>query len=418
MHTSPKISSTQELRYFNQYRILNALYFNEPLSRQDLSRLTELSVATITNLITAWLDQEIILESGTEQSRGGRPRVMLTLNESYGAFVGIDLGETHIRFDLFDLKMDLIQTITYWLDSEDIQPPEVVDKIVTGYRELLDLADYSEDKVIGIGIGVPGVVERKGGISVFAPNWGWHQVPLLAQLQEKIDRPIIMDNGAKAMGLAEMWFGGRSDIQHLVALLMGTGVGTAIISDGKLQRGIANSAGEFGHITLDLNGRSCRCGGQGCVETYVGAPGIIQTLREINPESPLIQGNTQLDIITNIATAAAEQDEIAQSVIDKTAQYLGAGIATLINLYNPETIVLGGWLSTHLGALLLESVPAYIEKYVLPQPGAAIELKLSNLGENSISMGAASLILEDFLNGTRSSWRLSTGFASLLSQQN
>jgi predicted NBD/HSP70 family sugar kinase len=126
-------------------------------------------------------------------------------------------------------------------------------------------------------------VERKGGISVFAPKWGWDNVPLLAQLEEKIEQPIIIDNGAKAMGLAEMWFGVTSDTQHLVALLLGTGVGAAIISDGILQRGIANSAGEFGHITLNLNGRACRCGGQGCVETYVGALGIIQTLREMAP---------------------------------------------------------------------------------------------------------------------------------------
>ncbi len=410
----PLISSTQDLRYFNRHRILKALYFNEPLSRQDLSRLTNLSVATITNLITTWLDQGVILESGTTRSRGGRPRVMLTLNKEYGSFIGIDLGETLIRFHLFDLKMNLKHTVTHWLEDENIQPTEVIDDIVSGYRELLAISGYPEEKVIGIGIGVPGVVERKGGISVFAPNWGWHNVPLMEKLEEKIHRPIIMDNGAKAMGLAEQWFGISPNKQDLVALLIGTGVGAAIITNGELQRGVSNSAGEFGHTTLALNGRSCRCGGQGCLETYVGAPGVIQTLREIAPDSPMLQGKTQSDIITNIVSAAESNDETAWAVIEQTAHYLGAGLANLINLYNPETIVLGGWLSTLLGPFLLQNITPYIEKYGLPQPSAVLQLELSHLGENSITMGAASLILDDFLHGTRSSWRVSTGFVNPL----
>ncbi len=408
----PLISSTQDLRYFNRRRILKALYFNEPLSRQDLSRLTELSVATVTNLLTTWLDQEVILESGTIQSRGGRPRVMLTINKAYGAFIGIDLGETLIRFHLFDLKMNLRQTVTYLLENENIQPAEVIDNIVSGYYELLTVSGYPEEKVIGIGIGVPGVVERKGGISVFAPNWGWHNVPLIEKLEEKIPRPIIMDNGAKAMGLAEQWFGVGSEKQDLVALLVGTGVGAAIIANGELQRGVANSAGEFGHTTLALNGRSCRCGGQGCLETYVGAPGIIQTLSEIAPDSPLLQGKTQPDIMANLASAAESNDKIAWAVIEQTAHYFGAGLANLINLYNPETIVLGGWLSKILGPLLLEKMVPYIEKYSLPQPNAVLQLELSHLGEHSVAMGAASLILGDFLHGMRSSWCVSTGFVN------
>ena len=412
----PQISNTQELRYFNQYRILKTLYFNEPVSRQELSGLTKLSVATITNLITTWLDREIILESGTVQSKGGRPRVMLTLNKAFGSFVGIDLGETHIRFELFDLKMIPQESIIYWLNNSDVEPADVVEKIVAGYRELLVKANFPEEKVIGIGIGVPGVVEREGGISIFAPNWGWHNVSLLAKLQEHISPPIIMDNGAKAMGLAEMWFDGHPETEHMVALLLGTGVGTAIISDGKLQRGVTNSAGEFGHTTLDINGRFCRCGGQGCLETYVGAPGIIQTLQTIMPDSPLLQATNQLDIIEAIATAAREGDETALTVLNQTAQYLGAGIANLINLYNPQTIVLGGWLGNQLGAFFLERLPPIISKYALPQPGAVTQLQISDLGDNSIAMGAASLILEDFLHGARSSWRLSSGVVSLISQ--
>jgi len=340
---------------------------------------------------------------------------MLTLNREYGAFVGIDLGETHIRFELFDLIMNLLHTVTSWLDDADVQPRDVVEEVVTGYRQLLTAVAFPEEKILGVGIGVPGVVQREGGISVFAPNWGWHDVQLLAQIQEYITPPIIMDNGAKALGLAEMWFGVRPGTQHFIALLLGTGVGTAIIADGSLQRGISNSAGEWGHMTLDLNGRVCRCGGQGCLETYVGAPGIIQTLREIAPDSAWLQNHSQLDIIDQILAAADDHHAIAMAILAQTTHYLGAGIANLINLYNPQTIVLGGWLGNRLGSFVLEQLPAYIEKYALPQPRANIKLRLSQLGDNGIAMGAACLILEDFLHGKRNSWRLSTGTVSLLS---
>lgn len=415
MSTSVKISSTQELRYFNQYRILKALYFNQPISRKALSELTNLSVATITNLITTWLDEKVILESGRKQSQGGRPRILLTLNKEYGTFVGVDLGETHIRIELFDLEMTPLYTQTYWLENSEVQPEEIVEKIVTGYRELLATTKVDEEKIIGIGIGVPGVVELEGGISVFAPNWGWHNVSLLAQLQREISRPIILDNGAKAMGIAELWFGTPSDTHHLVALLLGTGVGTAIISDGQLQRGATNSAGELGHTTLNLNGRPCRCGGQGCLEAYVGAEGIIQTLQEIDPNSPLLKGNSQLTIITNIKNAADTADESALATITETAGYLGAGIANLINLYNPQTIILGGWLGNLLGPLFLDVLPPIIKKYALTQPMEIISLQLSQLEEKGIVTGAACLILEDFLHESRSSWRVRTGTVSLLS---
>ena len=199
------ISNTQELRRFNQHKILQTLYFHEPISRQEISLLTGLSVATITNLITAWIEEEVVLESGVKQSGGGRPRGILTLNKDYGTFVGIDLGETHIRFDLFDLKLNLQQSIVNLLDGDNVEPKNVIAKIVAGYQMLLAESQFPEEKIIGVGIGVPGVVERQGGISVFAPNWGWHNVKLLTQLQEQITVPIILDNGAKAMGLAEMF---------------------------------------------------------------------------------------------------------------------------------------------------------------------------------------------------------------------
>ena len=408
MKFAPHITSTKELRKLNQHRILRAIYFNEPVSRQDLREYTDLSTATITNLTAKLIAEGIVVEAGTVESQGGRPRVLLTINKEYGYFIGVDLGETHIRFELFDIKMELKQSITYWLDEECIQPEEVIEKIVAGYQVLLADSGLPEDKIIGIGIGVPGVVERDGGISVVAPNWGWHNVSLLSQLKEKIAPLTILDNGAKAMSLAEMWFGTGKGYDNLIALLIGTGVGTGIIWNGLLLRGLTNSAGEWGHTTLALDGRPCRCGGKGCLETYIGANGIAQTLRESVPDSPILNSENQLRLLQNIAMAVEQGEESARWVIRETTRFLGAGIANLINLYNPRLIVLGGWVSDLLAPYFLEQLPEFVAQYALQRPLAATEILASQLGENAIAMGSACLVLEDFLNGRRSTWRLSS----------
>lgn len=401
MQFASQVTNTQELRILNQYKLLQALYFNDPSNRHDLCQRTGLSMATITNLVSDLLETEVIVETGTEKSSGGRPRVILAVNEDFGNFIGIDLGETHIRFDLFSVKMNLIKTVTYWLDEGPVEAQEVVEKIVAGYQTLMTDSSLPEEKIIGIGIGVPGVVERDGGISIFAPNWGWQNISLLAELQKKITRPITMDNGAKAMSLAEMWFGTGQGSDNLIALLLGTGIGTGIVWNGLVMRGVTNSAGEWGHTTLKLDGRSCRCGGQGCLETYIGATGIIQTLQDNFPDSSLLISKNQLNQIKNIASAAKQGDKIAHFVISETTRYLGAGIANLINLYNPHTIILGGWVSSLFGSYFIEQLPEILARYALQQPLDATNIKISCLGENAISMGAACLVLTEFLNGER-----------------
>lgn len=408
-----QVTTTQELRNLNQAKVLRSLYFHGPCNRQELSRLTDLSLATITNLTADLIETGIIVESGTEKSRGGRPSVCLTINRTFGYFIGIDLGETHIRFDLFDIKMCLSSTSTDWLLGGSIQPTEVVTKLVAGYRSLLAQAGLTEADVIGIGVGIPGVVEREGGISIIAPNWGWRNISLLSELEKEISVPILLDNGAKAMSLAEMSFGSSRIRENLITLLLGTGVGAGMIWNGLLLRGVTNSAGEWGHTTLDLDGRTCQCGGRGCLETYLGVAGIRQTLQEHFPDSPLLAVEHQVDFITSLVEADQQGDEAATFAVAETARYLGAGIANLINLYNPEAIILGGWVSKLLGERFLALLPAILSRYALHQPLAATKIKISQLGENAISLGAACLVLEEFLAGQRITWRLGTEFISL-----
>ncbi len=251
--------------------------------------------------------------------------------------------------------------------------------------------------MLGVGITVPGLVERSGGVSMFAPNWGWHNVPLMQLLQARIDLPLYLDNPLKAIAVAELWFGAGRGVENLVSLNIGTGVGAGVVIDGELYRGTTNSAGEWGHTTIVLDGRACRCGNQGCLEAYVGAPGIIRLLQELAPTSDLLHPNDQTATIAALAGAVGHGDALAAQVLREVAHYLGAGVANIINLFNPQVVVIGGWVGLQLGRYLLPDVQRFADRYALRQPLAAAKIQLCKLRYNPVSMGAATFALEGFL---------------------
>lgn len=393
--------TSRDLKRTNRSRLLNLLYFNAPTSRFELSQLSDLSPATVTKIIGELIDEQIVIETGVEDSQGGRPRTTLIINPEYGYFIGVDVGETHIYVELFDIRLHSLSYVKYTLSPEENHPEDVTRYIVQGVRALLSALNIPDEKVLGVGIGVPGMVDRSGGVSIFAPNWGWQNIALQDLLRRDLKLPILLDNGAQAMALAEMWFGAGAGggLVDLVVLLIGTGIGAGVIADGKLYRGASNSAGEWGHTCIELDGRECRCGSHGCIEAYAGAPAIIQRIRELDPDSSILTSGVQIEIIRALQAAAGAGDALATQVLNEVAHTLGAGIANLINLFNPQLIVLGGWSGAVIGETILPQLQQVVRRYALPQPLSAAKIALSQLGWDAVSIGAASLALEQFLMG-------------------
>lgn len=374
------------------------------MSRLELGHRSDLSAATVTNVVAELLAEGIVVEAGSEESDGGRPRTILAINPAYGYFVGVDVGETVVCIELFDLTLRSLRTVTHPLTATDNRPVTVVRHIVAGLDSVLAAAAVRPDNVIGIGIGVPGVVERAGGaggVLVHAPSWGWQAVPLMAMLDEQITLPIALDNGAKAMAQAELWFGAGRGVDDLAVLLIGTGIGAGIITQGALYRGATNGAGEWGHTTLALDGRLCRCGSRGCLEAYAGAPGIMVSLRAASPRSLLFKdgddGDDQEGTIMALVAAAVRGDPVAVRVLEDTTHYLGAGIANLINLFNPRRIVVGGWVGQLVGPYILPRLREVVARYALGQLLSAAAVVPGQLGPDAVAMGAATLALDVFL---------------------
>src|SRR5260370_29806784 len=258
--------TVEGLRRINRCTVGRQSYLNWSVSRQELSQCSGLSSATVTNVGVELIQEGIVVEAGLEESQGGRPRSILTVDPNYGCFIGVDVGETLTQIELFDLTLRKLGAAAYPLALNENHPKQVVQRILQGLEAVLVESSITQENVIGIGIGVPGLVEQSEHGSVYAPSWGWHNVPLVTLLQEHIQMPIYLDNGAKAMAQAESMFGAGRGVEHFAVFLLGVCISPGLIAHGSLYRVATNTAGEWGHTLIVLDGLLCRCGLHVCLE--------------------------------------------------------------------------------------------------------------------------------------------------------
>jgi predicted NBD/HSP70 family sugar kinase len=389
-----KRGTVRDLRRQNRAAVLWSLYLSQPRSRQELGAATGLSAASVTNVVRELIDEGIVIETGLAESDGGRPRTMLGMNPGYGYVIGVDIGETRTRVELFDLTMTERARAEYPLDqAAEHDVAVVVGQIASGLDTVLAGSGIDRAAILGVGIGVPGIIERGAEVLVHGQTYGWDAVPLEKLLRAHTDLPLRFDNGAKTMGRAELWFGAGRGARNAVMVLIGSGVGASLISGGATYQGATSSAAEFGHVTVAVGGRKCRCGASGCLEAYAGAAAILERYGR-----PMAADDQELALAELIG--AADTSSRADGVLGETAEYLGAGIGSLINLFNPEQVILGGWAGLLLGARLLPEIRESARRHSLRHLFAATSIDLGQLGPGAVARGAATLPMENFLNGS------------------
>jgi len=395
--------TVRDLRRDNRSVLLSSLFFDQPQSRPELSEATGLSPASVSNVVRELIGEGIVVEAGSVDSDGGRPRVLLRINPDYGYVVGVDVGEIRVRVELFDLTMTERATVDYPLDPRRHDVGVIVEAILTGLEEVLARSGVSPQAVLGVGVGVPGIVENGPDGLVHGQSYGWDAVPLERLLRSGTSLPLHVDNGAKTMGQAELWFGAGRGAQDAVVCLIGSGVGASIIAHGSAHRGSTSSAVEWGHTTVMVGGRTCRCGARGCLEAYVGAEAILDRYGD-----PSLGGDQEAALAALIdeadlaATPAGDATSgRAAEILKETALYLGVSLGNLINLFNPEKIILGGWAGLLLGERMLPAIREAASKHSLRYPFGQTSIELGRLGPNAVALGAATLPIEALLSGTR-----------------
>ncbi|MDT0433723.1 MULTISPECIES: ROK family protein [Streptomyces] len=391
--------TVRDLRRANRTAVLQRLYFDGPLSRFELGPATGLSSGSVSNVVSDLVTDGLVEEAGSVDSDGGRPRTLLRVAPGSGHMIGVDVGETRVRIELFDLTLTELARAERPLAQRRYEVEGIVGHIRDGVAEVLAGAGIAPEQLLGVGIGVPGIVERTPdrGAVVHGQTIGWYDVPLesllraTSQLPESV--PYFIDNGAKTLGQAEMWFGGGRGARNAVVVLFGSGVGACLVTP-EVEHG---RAVEWGHLTVRVRGRRCRCGALGCLEAYAGAESLIERWREEGGRPPADEETA----LTALLAAAyppegTEADPVALAVLEETAEYLGAGLSDLINLFQPERILIGGWAGLQLGSRFLPSVRRYAMSYALRHPAEKVTVDLGRLGPDAVTVGAAILPLADF----------------------
>jgi glucokinase-like ROK family protein len=362
----------------------------EARSRTEIARRLGVARSTVSQRVDRLLSLDLLVESGTSASTGGRPAAVLQLNPRAGALLSADIGASHLTLAVSDLGVSLLAKHTEDIDV-NAGPRPVLDRVWAGFRQLLDRTGHTVDDVKGIGIGVPGPVEFATGTVVRPPimvGWDGYRVPdYFAYL---VNAPVSVDNDVNIMALGEYW-ARRAGIRHLLYVKVGTGIGCGIISDGHLHRGADGAAGDIGHIQLPNHETTrCQCGNTGCVEAVASGAALVRTLR-----NQRVDVHTVADVIRLVGAG----DVAARHAVREAAQHIGEVLASLVNFYNPTAIVVGGALA-QLSEELLAGIRGVIYRRALPLATRGLAMEASQLGDQAAVVGATLIAMQQVLSPT------------------
>jgi predicted NBD/HSP70 family sugar kinase len=404
--------TTRDLRRHNRAALLSTLYLHGPVSRLELVAESGLSAATVTNVVAELIADGVVAEAGSVESDGGRPRTLLAVRADFGHVVGVDVSETHVEVGLFDCALGTLGTVRHPLVGTRLDPGEVAALVHTGIAEVLEGGDASA--VFGVGIGVPGAV-RDDGI-VHAPTLGWRGVAFADLIRPHVaalfrpgsnpgpqpggeppwtprTMPVHLDNRARTLGQAESWLGAGRGADRAIVALLGVGVGAAVATAGPSHPGITTS--EWGHTVVKAGGAACRCGSHGCLEAYVGTEAVVRRYADRVGKEPVIGDESDAELAHIVAEAAGGGP--AAEVLAETGEYLGIGIANLINLLSPDRVVLSGSAGAIMGPAILPAVRDAVGRHALDYLAGRTEVVLGRLGPEAVALGAATLPVAQLL---------------------
>jgi glucokinase len=310
-------------------------------------------------------------------------------------YIGVDLGGTNIKTSVFndDFKKvaEMRMATRVQLGSE-----RVLKRMLTSIIDLLSQAHLQRKQIQAIGIGVPGLLDVERGISRFSPNFpSWHEVPVADWFQKQLHIPTFIDNDVRVNLYGEWYFGAGKGKKNIVLLTLGTGLGAGIVIDGRVLYGATGSAGEIGHMNMYRSGgRPCRCGSSGCLGRYVSALGMLRTFKEklqAGEKSVItewVNHDPQKITAQMISVAYDQDDPAAVRTMNETGELLGYGLVNIINLYNPELIIIGGGMSA-AGDRLLEPARAVVADHALEISRQACSIRVAKLGDAAGMLGAA-----------------------------
>jgi predicted NBD/HSP70 family sugar kinase len=376
-----KTGNSRYLREMNQARVLDIIRTREGVSRIGLAEATGLSATAVGVIVKSLLEDQYIHETGEGVSSGGRKPTLLQLRPRSWYGIGIDVDARFLYLSVLDHAGQVV-----WQKRQPgngaVDPANLLERAVSLYQEALRETRIPKIRILGLGISVPGIVEREGRRIAFAPNLGWKDVAVREPLADRLGLPVYVENESVCSTICEQWIGSCRDVEDFLHVNIDTGIGAGLFLKGSLYRGTAGSAGEVGHIVVDDEGPQCTCGNRGCLETLASLDGMVRQAGSDSFEAFL--------------TSVRAGEPAAVAVMDRASRSLGRAVSMLVNTLNPRRIVLGKRFPEYAD-LALQTVVRQVKKEALNWPESFVEVVPGSYGEESSSYGAAILPIRQLM---------------------
>ncbi|MFL5588749.1 MAG: ROK family protein, partial [Ktedonobacteraceae bacterium] len=397
----PQIKSADRflIRNINQSILLNLIRAHAPISRPQLATLSGLSQVTVIKITNNLIERHLILEKEYAESTGGRRAGLLEINPEGGFAIGLIPQPSSLTAVILNLNSDLVYSQQWNITLRD-NYPQAIDLFAHCVEELFSKSGIPKEKIIGVGLGMGGLIDAEHGYCIDSWIMNWQNVEISHPLEDRLGIPIFLDNDVNCLAIYEKLFGQGQPYHHFLVVAIGGGVGLGIVINGDLYRGAFGGAGEFGHTAVTTEGRLCVCGNHGCLETYISDAGIVKNYLEyVHATTYNLEKGIQEPTAFELVERAKNGDEAAIAAFQRAGILLGVSLANLVNIFNPECIVLSGPntdASILAGDLLLEPMRQAFKQHLFSQIGKDLHFIVERRGFESWARGAGSLVLRHF----------------------
>ena len=372
------------IKRINRNIIIKLIMRHGTISRSELAKITKLALPSVMRIVEGLMTENLVKEVGKGDSSGGRKPGLITLNQEALYIIGVEIAiKTFIV--LTDLGGNIIDR---WESPQMayVSPEEMLEKINENIERLIALHKIDRSRIAGIGIGTPGTNFKHIRDIENSILKGWEKIDVKAWFQAKTDLPVFIDNVARTRTLSELWFGIGKQIKSFIYVFVDQGVGCGIVNNDSIYEGYGSVAGEFGHSIISYEGRECYCGNRGCIEMYVSAGAITnETAKALKRKEESFRFRDVLQL---------ENKTEVREVLQNSGRILAAGVANLINIFNPQAVILGGIVPQE-SQCFAEAAREFIHQNVFSNNAMATPVYISNIDEDHVCIGSVALVVNE-----------------------
>jgi len=380
-----RLGNSIVIRKWNLSSIFKAIRKQGPIPRIELTEITGCSAGTVSNHVRTLIKKGFVIETKKGISSGGRKPIQLMINPQKAYIFSIEIEVNQIKIVMFDLEIKVaMKSIIPIIYKDDYK--KTLEQVFFEMDKMIEEKNLRLDNFLGIGVAVPGLIDKEKGILEFAPNLGWKNVYISKIFKDKFNLPVILDNEAKAAAIGEREFI-YPKMDNMVFISINEGIGCGVILNGELYRGASGNAGEFGHIIIDTNGPACHCGNKGCWETLASESSIV------NRYLKLSNSNKELTK-KEIYQLGKNGDKKVIEIFSETGRNIGIGLVNIVNGLSPELLVIGGGI-VEIKDYVYEEIIKKLEEGALSVSYRNVEIKFSKLGSLAAVYGMADIIINE-----------------------